>query len=271
MLQKLKTDQAELLENIISPEEAEDMIDRDSLLILVDNHKPSLTESPELVEMSKKIVIIDHHRRGAEFVKDPVLTYLEPYASSASELVTEVLTYMSDDINLTKFEAEALLAGITVDTKNFSFQTGVRTFEAASILKRAGADTTVVRQLFRDDYDTFINRADVIRSSKIINGNIAIGVLKKELEDSVLIAAQSANELLDINGVEASFVLTPSDDKIHISGRSLGSISVQIIMEALGGGGHLTSAATQLEEVSLDEAEEKLIEAVDKYLEEEEE
>ncbi len=271
LLQKLKTDQAELLENIISPEEAEDMIDRDSLLILVDNHKPSLTESPELVEMSKKIVIIDHHRRGAEFVKDPVLTYLEPYASSASELVTEVLTYMSDDINLTKFEAEALLAGITVDTKNFSFQTGVRTFEAASILKRAGADTTVVRQLFRDDYDTFINRADVISSSKIINGNIAIGVLKKELEDSVLIAAQSANELLDINGVEASFVLTPSDDKIHISGRSLGSISVQIIMEALGGGGHLTSAATQLEEVSLDEAEEKLIEAVDKYLEEEEE
>lgn len=269
LLRSLEIDQPELLENIITPEEAEDIIDDESLMILVDNHKPSMAESPEILEVSKKIVIIDHHRRGAEFVKDPVLTYLEPYASSASELVTEVLTYMSDDINLTKFEAEALLAGITVDTKNFSFQTGVRTFEAASILKRAGADTTNVRQLFRDDFDTFVNRADVISSSKILFDNIAIGILKKELQDSVLIAAQSANELLDINGVEASFVLTPSEGKIHISGRSLGSISVQIIMEILGGGGHLTSAATQIEGVDLKEAEEKLIEAIDKYLKEE--
>lgn len=266
LLRKLEVDQPELLDRIITPERAKEIIDKDSLLILVDNHRPSLTESPELVEMSEKIVIIDHHRRGTEFVKNPVLTYLEPYASSASELVTEVLTYMSDDINLTKFEAEALLAGITVDTKNFSSQTGVRTFEAASILKRAGADTTTVRQLFRDDFNTFVNRADVISSSKIILEKIAIGRLKEEQEDGILIAAQSANELLDINGVEASFVLTPSKEKIHISGRSLGNISVQIIMEALQGGGHLTSAATQIAGVTLDEAEEMLIEVVKKYI-----
>lgn len=268
LLQKLKLDQPELLDNIITPDQAKEIIDEDSLMILVDNHKPSFTESPELVEISKKIVIIDHHRRGTEFVKNPVLTYLEPYASSASELVTEVLTYMSDDINLTKFEAEALLAGITVDTKNFSFQTGVRTFEAASILKRAGADTTNVRQLFRDDFNTFVNRADVISSSKILFGKIAIGRLKEEIEGSILIAAQSANELLDINGVEASFVLTPSDDRIHISGRSLGNISVQLIMESLEGGGHLTSAATQIMGANVDEAEEMLIKVVEEYLEE---
>ncbi|MGO1469073.1 MAG: DHH family phosphoesterase [Tissierella sp.] len=266
LLQKLKLEQPELLKNIITPDEAEDKIDEDSLLILVDNHKPSFTESPKLVELAKKIVIIDHHRRGTEFVENPVLTYLEPYASSASELVTEVLTYMSDDINLTKFEAEALLAGITVDTKNFSFQTGVRTFEAASILKRSGADSTNVRQLFRDDYNTFVNRADVISSSKIVFDKIAIGRLKEEVDSSILIAAQSANELLDINGVEASFVLTPSDDRVHISGRSLGNISVQLIMESLQGGGHLTSAATQLDSTSLDEAETMLIDAVEKYL-----
>lgn len=268
LLDKLKIEQPELLDSIITPNRAKEMIDDDSLMILVDNHKPSMTESPELVELSKKIVIIDHHRRGTEFVENPVLTYLEPYASSASELVTEVLSYMSDDINLTKFEAEALLAGITVDTKNFSFQTGVRTFEAASTLKRAGADTTNVRQLFRDDYSTFVHRANVISSSKIHFGEIAIGVLNEELENGVLVSAQAANELLDINGIEASFVLTLLSDRIHISGRSLGNISAQLILEKLGGGGHLTSAGTQIEDVSIEEAEEMLIEKIDEYLKE---
>ena len=265
---KMKIDQPELIDSIVSSSEAEELIGDNSLMILVDNHKPSFTEAPELLELVNKVVIIDHHRRGAEFVKDPVLTYLEPYASSTSELVTEILSYMSDDINLTKFEAEALLAGITVDTNGFSFQTGVRTFEAASILKRAGADTTSVRQLFRDDYDTFMYRAEVIGSSKIVFDNIAIGRLERDIDNGLLIAAQSANELLDIKGVQASFVLTFSNDRIHISGRSLGSISVQIIMERLGGGGHLTSAGTQLIGVSMDEAEEKLIDTIDKYFRE---
>ena len=265
---KMRREQPKLLDFIITSEEAEEIINEDSLIILVDNHKPSFTEAPKLLELVEKVVIIDHHRRGAEFVKDPVLIYLEPYASSASELVTEILSYMSDNINLTKFEAEALLAGITVDTKNFSFQTGVRTFEAASTLKRAGADTTSVRQLFKDDFDTFLYKAEVIRASRIIFDKIAIGGLEIETENSLLIAAQSANELLDINGVEASFVLTYVSDRVHISGRSLGNISVQLILEDLGGGGHLTSAGTQLSGISIEEAEEKLIKAIEKHLEE---
>lgn len=265
---KMKEEQPEIKDLIISSEEAKNLINENSLMILVDNHKPSFTEAPELLDLITKVVIIDHHRRGAEFVKDPVLTYLEPYASSTSELVTEILSYMSDDINLTKFEAEALLSGITVDTNNFSYQTGVRTFEAASILKRAGADTIAVRQLFRDDHDTFVYKAEVIRSSKIIFDNIAIGRLEEDIANGLLIAAQSSNELLDIKGVKASFVLTYSNDRVHISGRSLGDISVQLILEALGGGGHFNVAGAQIMGVSMDKAEEMLIEEIRKYLKE---
>ncbi len=266
IMDKLREDQPELLDDIITPIDAAEIITRESLMILVDNHKPSFTEAPELLDLVEKRIVIDHHRRGAEFIKDPVLTYVEPYASSTSELVTEILTYISENINLTKFEAEALMAGITVDTKNFSFQTGVRTFEAAAVLKRAGADSIVVKQLFRDDFSTFINRAEVVTSAKIIYGKIAIGRLEKETDDALLIAAQSANELLNINGVEASFVLTMSNEKIHISGRSLGGISVQLILEKLGGGGHLTSAGTQLHGKTMDEVEKLLIDQIDKYL-----
>ncbi len=265
---KMREDQPELLKHLITPEEALEIADETHLLVVVDNHKPSFTEEPQLLDIIPKVVVIDHHRRGEEFIKDPVLTYLESYASSASELVTEVLSYMGNKINLTKFEAEALLAGITVDTKNFSFQTGVRTFEAASILKRAGADTVAVRQFFRDDYNTFINKAKVIKSSKIIFENIAVGRLEEKMEDSLLIAAQAANELLNINGVEASFVMTYVDDKLHISGRSHGNISVQLILERLGGGGHLTSAGTQLSNVDMDEAEVILEKAIENFLKE---
>ncbi len=268
IMDRLRIDQPELLKEIITPEQAAEIITKESLMILVDNHKPSFTEAPELLDMVEKRIVIDHHRRGAEFIKDPVLTYVEPYASSTSELVTEILTYISDNLNLTKFEAEALMAGITVDTKNFSFQTGVRTFEAAAVLKRAGADSIVVKQLFRDDFSTFINRAEVVTSAKIIYDKIAIGRLEEEAEGALLIAAQSANELLNINGVEATFVLTNLDEKIHISGRSLGSISVQLILEKLGGGGHLTSAGTQVKDKTMDEVEKMLIEQIDKYLEE---
>lgn len=268
---RMLKEQPELLEQIVTSEKGLELVNDSSLMVVVDNHKPSFTEAPELLDLISKVVVIDHHRRGVEFIKDPVLTYLEPYASSTCELVTEVLSYMSDKINLTKFEAEALMAGITVDTKNFSFQTGVRTFEAASTLKRAGADTTVVRQLFRDDYNTFIYKAEVVRSSKIIFDKIAIGRLETQMEDSLLIAAQAANELLNINGVEASFVMTYVNNKLHISGRSLGNISVQLILESLGGGGHLTSAGTQLDNVTMDEAEIILTETIDKFLKEGEE
>jgi len=268
LMKKLRKESQEITDRLITTDEALQLIDEKSLLIVVDNHKPGLTEAPELLDKIDKIVVIDHHRRGAEFIKDPVLIYLEPYASSTSELVTEVLTYMSEEINLTKFEAEALLSGITVDTKNFSFQTGVRTFEAASILKRAGADTTVVKQLFRDDFTTFINKADVVRNAKIILNRIAVGRLEKTTDDSILVAAQAANELLNINDVDASFVLTKLEDKVHISGRSLGNISVQLILEKLGGGGHLTSAGAQIEKLTMDETEKLLINIIEKYLKE---
>lgn len=265
---RIKEEEPKLFSSIITSTQAEELINENSLMILVDNHKPSFTEAPEMLDLVTKIVVIDHHRRGAEFVKDPVLTYLEPYASSTSELVTEILSYMSDNINLSKVEADALLAGITVDTNGFSYKTGVRTFEAASMLKREGADTASVRQLFRDDYDTFIYRAEVIASSKIVHDKIAIGRLDRDLENGLLIAAQSSNELLNIKGVEASFVLTYSNDRIHISGRSLETISVQIIMERLGGGGHLTSAGVQLTGLTMDEAEERLIYTIEEYLKE---
>lgn len=266
----MKEVQPDLLERIVTTEEALDLISPSSLMVVVDNHKPSFTEAPVLLEKIDKVVLIDHHRRGEEFIANPVLVYLEPYASSTCELVTEVLSYMGDRINITKFEAEALLAGITVDTKNFSFQTGVRTFEAASTLKRAGADSTVVKQFFRDDMETFIIKAEVVQTAKVIERKIAIGRLERDLENSILIAAQSADELLTASGIEASFVLAQVADKIHISGRSLGNISVQLILEKLGGGGHLTSAGAQLE-VSMDEAENLLVEEVKKYLQESDE
>lgn len=268
MLSLMDSESPELRERFISTQRALEIIEENDLLINVDNHKPSLAESKEIIQAISKIVVIDHHRRGAEFIDDPVLVYIEPYASSTSELVTEIISYMGFEYDITKFEAEALLAGITLDTKNFTFQTGVRTFEAASILKRAGADTLVVKQLFRDDFNTFVNKAEVIRTAKIVNGSIAIGRLEKTMEDSILIAAQAANELLNINNVEASFVLCKLKDSIHISGRSLGEISVQLILEKLGGGGHLTSAGTQLHNITMEEAEKKLIETIEKYLQE---
>lgn len=268
---RLLKEEPEYLEHIVTPSEAKDMIHESSLLVIVDNHKPSFTEDPELLNLTDKIVLIDHHRRGAEFIEDPVLVYLEPYASSTSELVTEILYYMQDKIKMSKFEADALLAGIAVDTKNFAFQTGVRTFEAASILRRAGADTSNVRQLFRDDYDIFLQKAEVVKTSKIVFNRIAIGRLDVDSDDPILIAAQSANDLLDVNGVEASFVLAKLEEGIHISGRSLGNLSVQLILEKLGGGGHLTSAGCQIKGKSIEQVEEILIDAIDEYLKEGEE
>jgi len=265
---KLKAEHPEYLEHIITPEQARTLADKSSLCVVVDNHKPSFTEAPHLLEIIDKVVLIDHHRRGADFIEDPVLSYLEPYASSTCELVTEILYYMGEKFDINKFEAEALLAGISVDTKNFTFQTGVRTFEAASYLRRAGADTTSVRQLFQDDINTFITKAEVVKEAKIIDDKIAISKLRKESKDSVLIAAEAANDLLNINGIKASFVLVLNDGKVHISGRSLGDISVQLILEKLGGGGHLAVAGAQLEDVDIDQAEELLKQAIREYFEE---
>lgn len=269
LIDRMKEEEPELYAKVISRETAMNTIKHSSLIILVDNHKPSFTEYPDLLKATGQIVVIDHHRRGKEFVENPVLTYVEPYASSTCELITEMLTYMSDDLNLTHFEADALMSGIVVDTKNFSFQTGVRTFEAASVLKRAGANMLKVKALFQDDFDTMLYRADVIHNTKIIHDNIAVSRFEKAAKNSVLVAAQAADALLDINGIDASFVLTINDGKTHISGRSRGEVvSVQLILEKIGGGGHLNMAGAQVDTEDLDEAEKILIEAIDEYLEE---
>ena len=267
LIDRMKEEEPEIYEKVISRETALNRIKHSSLLVLVDNHKPSFTECPELLEKTNQIVVIDHHRRGKEFVDNPVLQYVEPYASSTCELITEMLTYMSSDLNLTHFEADALMSGIVVDTKNFSFQTGVRTFEAASVLKRAGANMIKVKALFQDDLDTMVYRAEVIHNTKMIHDNIAVSRFVKESNNSVLVAAQAADALLDINGIDASFVLTINDGKTHISGRSRGEVvSVQLILEKIGGGGHLNMAGAQLDTTDLDEAEKILTEAIDEYL-----
>ncbi|RVU53964.1 DHH family phosphoesterase [Anaerosphaera multitolerans] len=268
IINRMKEEEPELYKLVVNRDYALSNITPKSLLIMVDNNKPSLTEEPELIEKTPQIVIIDHHRRGTEFVENPVLTYIEPYASSTSELVTEMLTYMNDDLNLTHFEADALMSGIVVDTKNFTAQTGVRTFEAASTLRRAGADMVKVKQLFQDDLDTILGKAEVVHNMKIVFDDIAISRLEKSSDSSVLISAQSADELLDINDIKASFVMAPSDNQTHISARSKGNFSVQLIMEKIGGGGHLNMAAVKLDTVNLDEAEAKLIEAIEEYLKE---
>ncbi|RKD32085.1 DHH family phosphoesterase [Thermohalobacter berrensis] len=266
--ERIKNDHPEYLEYIITSEEARLIADKSSLCVVLDIHRPSYTEAPEILDIVDKVVLIDHHRRGAEFIKDPVLKYLEPYASSTCELVTEILSYMTDKTDIGKFEAEALLAGITVDTKHFTFKTGVRTFEAASFLRRVGADTTSVKQLFQDDLHTFISRANVVKNATTVEDKIAISILDIQSDDAILIAAQAADDLLNITGITASFVLALSNNRVHVSGRSLGDINVQLILEKLGGGGHLTVAGAQLDTTDLKEAKKMLEDAIKEYLKE---
>lgn len=269
IMKAMEKEAPELFKYIIGSEEAIDLAQKSkSLIIMLDNHKVYLTEEPRLFGMVDKVVVIDHHRRGNDAIENAVLSYIESYASSTSELVTEILEYMDPDMNLTTFEAEAMMAGIVVDTKNFTFQTGVRTFEAASILRRHGANPTKVSKFFHENMDTVRLRAKAVHDAEIIRGEIAIAKLEEEGDSNVLIAAQAADSLLNIVGVNASFVLTHNEDYIHISGRSTGEISVQLICEKLGGGGHLVSAATQVYKATMEEAYEKLLKAIDNYYEE---
>ncbi|KPU42900.1 bifunctional oligoribonuclease and PAP phosphatase NrnA [Oxobacter pfennigii] len=259
---------AEYSNIFITSDQAQNRLSKGTLLIIVDVHIKSFTEYPDIVDAVEKVVVIDHHRKSADFIDKAVLTYHETYASSASELVTEILQYISDKIEINSIEAEALMAGITVDTKNFSFKTGVRTFEAASFLRRWGADTMAVKQLLADDLLTYTMRADVVKSAKIIGGNIAIAVCKEAGDNISLVVPQAADELLDIKGINASFVLAVNGRDIMISGRSLGEINVQLILETLGGGGHMTVAGAKLSNVSLEQAEAMVIDAIKKYQEE---
>lgn len=267
-----RINEEESLKGVVKPEaELMGLVDEKTLLIVVDHHKKSISEAPDLVDQIKDRVVIDHHRRSGEFIESTELIFLEPYASSTSELVTELFTYMTDNVVLSKFEAEALLAGITVDTKNFTVQTGVRTFEAASMLRRFGADPEVVKKYFKEDYLVIKNRADIVRQSEIFMDDTIIGILEDKVDNSILIAAQAADEMLSINGMKASFVAVKiSNNETHVSARSLGEISVQLIMEKLGGGGHLNQAATRID-LSVDLAVEELKRKIKEYKDEENE
>lgn len=265
---RVRVGEPDYVDMMIPPEKAYDICRDTSSVILVDNSRTLSTEAPYLLDVTSKIVVIDHHRIGKDFVENPMLTYLEPYASSACELVTEIIYYMFEKIDLDKLIAESLLAGIVVDTKNFYYQTGVRTFEMASYLKRFGADSIAVKQLFKDNFNTIKLKSNVLSNAISYRNYICIGVFPEEIEESMLIAAQAADELLGVLDIECSFVLTIVSGQIHISGRSLGKISVQLILEKLGGGGHYTSAGARLD-CSMEEAIEKLNKAIDEYLLEE--
>jgi cyclic-di-AMP phosphodiesterase len=265
LVDKLKS--SEEHKNIfINTETALQRIQRNTLLIIVDVHRRSFVEAPELLDKVYNIAILDHHRKSVDFIDNAVISYIEPYASSTSELVTEMLQYMTDKPQLHEYEAQALMAGIYVDTKNFTFKTGVRTFEAAGFLRRLGADLVEVKKLFADDFETYLERTKLVSSAEIHN-NIAI-VTWKEKVNSSLVVPQAADELLKINGIEASFVLAAAGDDITISGRSQGEINVQLILEKVGGGGHMTIAGAKISNISIEEAKEKLMESIKYYIEE---
>ena len=220
-------------DTLISKEVAEENIDENTLLVIVDTHKTNYVEAPELLKKTEKIVIIDHHRRSADYIENATLTFQEVYASSAAELVTEILQYVSKKVNLKTIEAESLYAGIMMDTKNFTFKTGVRTFEAAAYLRKCGVDIIRVKKWFQSDLSSFVKIADIVKKAEIVNETIAIAINNKKTKDASLICAKSADELLTISNVTASFVLGYMGDKICISGRSIGDINVQIILEKL--------------------------------------
>ena len=247
----------------LTSEEALDMVDNSSMLVTVDVNKPSLTECPELLTRCKTIVVLDHHRQGTESIDSAVLSYVEPYASSACEMVAEILQYIGDNIRVPNLEADCMYSGIMIDTNNFMTKTGVRTFEAAAFLRRSGADVTRVRKLFRENMDVCKAKADSVLGAEMYKGHYAIAECPAEgLESPTVVGAQTANELLNITSVRASFVLTAYNGKIYISARSIDEVTVQLIMERLGGGGHLNLAGAQLE-TSMGEAIATLKQTID--------
>ncbi|MFC0561271.1 DHH family phosphoesterase [Halalkalibacter alkalisediminis] len=258
----------DLWSKFITPNEALEEVTLGTLLIVVDTHKPSLVIEPKLLGAVERIIVLDHHRRGEEFIKDPVLVYMEPYASSTAELVTELLEYQPKKLKMDRLEATALLAGIIVDTKSFAVRTGARTFDAASFLRSNGADTTLVQTLLKEDLEHYVKRAKLIETAEFYREGLAIAIADEEEMYSQIMIAQAADTLLSMKETVASFVISKrKDGVISISARSLSEVNVQLIMERLNGGGHLTNAATQLEGISLKEAKEQLQEAIDDYLE----
>ena len=253
----------------VNSAQAKDLVDNNTVVVVVDTNKPSYTECQDLLYMTKTVVVLDHHRRGSEVIENAVLSYVEPYASSACEMVAEILQYFSDDLRIRNMEADCLYAGIMIDTNNFTTRAGVRTFEAAAFLRRSGADVTRVRKLLRDNLESYKARAEAVRTASIYRNYFAIARCPSEGVDSpTVVGAQAANELLNIAGVKASFVLTQYNDEVYISARAIDEINVQVMMEKMGGGGHMNIAGAQVK-ASPDEVERMLKEIIDQEYQEE--
>lgn len=253
----------------VNSTEALQLVGPGSALVVVDTNKPAITECPELLNVCKCIVVLDHHRQGSERIENATLSYIEPYASSACEMVAEILQYISDNIKIKSIEADCLFAGVMIDTNSFMTKTGVRTFEAAAFLRRNGADVTRVRKLFRNDIEDYKARAEAVRNAELYRGCYAISVCSTDdVESPTIVGAQAANELLNINSVKASFVLTTYQGKVYISARSIDEVNVQLIMERLGGGGHLNIAGAQLEGHTAEESVDIIKNVIDTMIDE---
>lgn len=235
--------------------EAIPMVDEDSMVIVVDTNRPQMTECEELLKKTRTIVVLDHHRQSSDNIENALLSYIEPYASSSCEMVSEVLQYIVDDIKIPKLEASSMYAGIMIDTNNFVNRTGVRTFEAAAFLRRCGADITLVRKMFRDDMESYRAKAEIISSAEVYQQKFAIAVGRDlTIESPTIIGAQAADELLDISGIKASFVLTEYNGRIYVSARAIDEVNVQIIMERFGGGGHMNASGAQFDHTDMEKA-----------------
>ena len=253
----------------IKNEEALLITNKNTLVMVVDTNRPSYTECPELLNRTDTICVFDHHRQNSEVIENPVLSYIEPYASSACEMIAEVLQYFSENIKLEPSEADCIYAGILIDTNNFMSKTGVRTFEAAAYLRRAGAEVTRVRKMLRNDMAAYKARAEAVRHAEVYRGAFAISVCPADnIESPTIVGAQAANELLNIVGIKASFVLTEYQGKIYISSRSIDEINVQLIMERVGGGGHLNVAGAQLTNCTIQEAKRMIQDTIDEMIKE---
>lgn len=251
----------------LTSEEAIDAADENALVIVVDTNRPQMTECEELLRIVKTVVVLDHHRQSSDNIENALLSYIEPYASSACEMVSEILQYIGDDVRIPKLEASSMYAGIMVDTNNFMNRTGVRTLEAAAFLRRSGADITLIRKMLRDDMDAYRAKAEIISSAEVYNEKFAIAKgVDLAVESPTIIGAQAANELLDISEIKASFVFTNYNGRIYISARSIDEVNVQIIMEKLGGGGHMNASGAQFDHTDMDGAVESLKRVIDQMI-----
>ncbi|WP_082232014.1 DHH family phosphoesterase [Halobacillus massiliensis] len=267
MIEEIEKDE-ELWSHFITPEDAMELVTNETLLVVVDTHKPSLVMEEKLLSKTEHVVVIDHHRRAEEFISDPTLVYMEPYASSTAELVTELLEYQPKKLKLSMLEATSLLSGIIVDTKAFTLRTGSRTFDAASYLRAKGADTVLVQKFMKEDLDVYVKRSRLIEQAKVYRDGIAIAAADRGDVFGPVIIAQAADTLLTMTGIVCSFVISErSDGRVGISARSLGDVNVQVIMERMNGGGHLTNAATQLEDTTIEDARLLLQDIIDEYFE----